>query len=88
VPPTTDPNPTPCNATSNNEPAADAAITSHFTIDSQLGAVIYQVVNTRTQQVVQQVPDQALLRSIAYSKAIQNGATPFEAQVQAADLYV
>jgi hypothetical protein len=42
----------------------------------------------RTQQVIQQVPDQALLRSRAYSDAIQNGSTPLEAQLQAANLYI
>jgi hypothetical protein len=73
---------------SNNGSPADGSTTSYFTIDPQIGEVIYQVVDTRTQQVVQQVPDQALLRSRAYSDAIQNGSTPLEAQLQAANLYI
>lgn len=73
---------------SNNGSPADGSTTSYFTIDPQIGQVIYQVVDTRTQQVIQQVPDQALLRSRAYSDAIQNGSTPLEAQLQAANLYI
>jgi len=54
-----------------------------ITIDPQTREAIYRVVDTRTQLVIQQIPDQALLRNQAYSNAIQNGATAFEAQVQA-----
>ncbi len=60
-----------------------ASLTQRYTIDPQTREVIYRVVDTRTQQVIQQVPDQALLRSRAYSNAIQNGASPLVAQIQA-----
>jgi len=63
--------------------ASTGSRTQSITIDPQTRDVIYRVVDTRTQQVIQQIPDQALLRNQAYSSAIQNGATPFEAQVQA-----
>jgi len=63
--------------------ASSGSRTQTITIDQKTRDVIYRVIDTRTQQVIQQVPDQALLRNQAYSNAIQNGATPFEAQVQA-----
>jgi len=52
-------------------------------IDPQTREVIYRVIDARTNQVISQVPDQALLRTRAYSRAIANGATPFEAECQA-----
>ena len=57
--------------------------THNVTIDPQIREVIYRVIDTRTQQVIRQVPDEVLLRSRAYSKAIENGLSPFAAQVQA-----
>lgn len=73
-------------STPNDPSTADAAasyMTRNVTIDPQTREVIYRVIDTRTQQVVQQVPDQALLRNRAYSKAIADGATPFQAQAKA-----
>jgi hypothetical protein len=58
-------------------------VTSSITIDPQSREVIYRVIDSRTKQVIQQVPDEALLRNRAYSQAIANGATPFQAQTQA-----
>jgi hypothetical protein len=57
--------------------------THNVTIDPQIREVIYRVIDTRTRQVIRQVPDEVLLRSRAYSKAIENGLSPFAAQVQA-----
>jgi hypothetical protein len=75
------------NSTPNNAPqsaaASTAAFTQRFTIDPQTREVIYRLVDARTQQVIQQVPDESLLASRAYANAIQNGATTLEAQVQA-----
>lgn len=75
-------------ATQNSNPqlpaeSSAAYFTHDIILDPQTREVIYRVIDTRTQQVIQQVPDQALLRNRAYSKAMQNGATPFEAQTQA-----
>jgi hypothetical protein len=53
------------------------------TIDPQTREVIYRVIDQRTNQVIDQVPDQTLLRNRAYSLAIANGATPVEAEKQA-----
>jgi len=60
-----------------------SALSQKFTVDPKTQDAIYRLVDTRTQQVIQQSPDQAQLASRAYSDAIQSGATPFEAQFQA-----
>jgi hypothetical protein len=60
-------------------------VTRTVTIDPQSREVIYRVIDSRTRQVIQQVPDEALLRNRAYSKAIQSGDTPFDA-LRRADL--
>jgi len=57
--------------------------TSSITIDPQSREVIYRVIDSRTRQVIKQVPDETLLRNRAYSRAIANGSTPFEAQAKA-----
>jgi hypothetical protein len=57
--------------------------TRSITIDPQTREVIYRVIDSRTKQVITQVPDQTLLRNRAYSRAIANGSAPFEAQAQA-----
>jgi hypothetical protein len=54
-------------------------ITHNVTIDPQSREVIYRVIDSRTRQVIQQVPDETLLRNQAYSKAIATGASPFDA---------
>ena len=58
-------------------------IARDFTIDPQSREVIYRVIDTRTREVMRQVPDAALLRSRAYSRAIADGATPIAAQAKA-----
>ncbi len=64
-------------------PTASPSSLGQFTVDPQTREVLFRLVDTRTQQVIQQVPDQAMLRSQAYAIAIQNGATPFRAAIQA-----
>jgi len=81
-------NAAPAPATSQNEPAAgdssNAPYISHdVIIDAQTREVIYRVIDARTREVISQVPDQALLRSRAYSRAIADGAAPLAAQAQA-----
>jgi flagellar protein FlaG len=69
------------------QPASAGALTEYdirsVTIDPQTREVIYRVIDSRTNQVINQVPDQTLLRNRAYSLAIANGATPLEAESQA-----
>jgi hypothetical protein len=56
-------------------------------IDPATREVIFRVMDTRTHQVVRQMPDQALLRMRAYAKALQRGETQVRAQ-RHADLAV
>jgi len=64
--------------TQNNTPHAQAPTTSYithgFVIDPQSREVIYRVMDTRTRQVLWQVPDAALLRSRAYAQALKDGS--------------
>jgi hypothetical protein len=82
VAPAPDSTPTNNGTAQPGNPSSDN-ITSSITIDPQSREVIYRVIDSRTRQVIQQVPDEALLRNRAYSQAIANGATPFQAQTQA-----
>lgn len=69
------------NAPLSNEAAAKAApFSREIMIDPQSREVIFRVVDVRSRQVVRQVPDQALLRMRAYTRALDDGKTPTEAQ--------
>jgi hypothetical protein len=71
------------NNTAQPETSSADYITRSVTIDPQSREVIYRVIDSRTRQVIQQVPDETLLRNRAYSKAIANGASPHDALTQA-----
>jgi hypothetical protein len=81
VAPTPDTTSTPNGA---RQPAAAStgSFTQNFTIDPQTHEAIYRLVDARTQQVIQQVPDEAVLASRAYANAIQDGATPMAARLR------
>ena len=51
-------------------------ISRGFVIDPQSREVIYRVIDTRTRQVLWQVPDAALLRSRAYAQTLKETAQP------------
>lgn len=55
-------------------------------IDPQTREVIFRVMDTRTRQIVRQVPDQALLTMRAYAKALQsdNGVLRTDSQTDLA----
>src|SRR5262245_54495052 len=57
--------------------------TNDIVIDPATREVIYRVVDVRSNRVVRQVPDQALLRMKVYTRAIANGESPNEAAAQA-----
>jgi hypothetical protein len=82
VTPVADANATPHEAPP-TAPVSTGGLTQRFIIDPRSRQVIYRLVDARTEQVIQQVPDQALLANRAYSNAIQNGASHLEAQIQA-----
>jgi len=52
-------------------------------IDPSTREVILRVIDTRTQQVIRQVPEQALLRMRAYARALQHGDSQVRAEQQA-----
>ena len=56
------------NAAASNAAAASAAasVSNQVVIDRDAGAVVYQVVDNRTSQVVKQFPEEAVLRRRAY----------------------
>jgi hypothetical protein len=83
LPPAKAVSPAPAAAAIRPESSSADYTTHNITIDSQIREVIYRVIDTRTRQVVRQVPDEVLLRSRAYSQAIENGLSPFAAQTQA-----
>jgi hypothetical protein len=51
-------------------------ITHGFVIDPQSQEVVYRVMDTRTRQVLWQVPDAALLRSRAYAQTLKDTSQP------------
>ena len=53
-----------------------------YLIDPLTSEVILRVIDTRTHQIVRQVPDQALLRMRAYAVALKRGDSPTEAELQ------
>ena len=52
-------------------------------IDPATRDVVLRVIDSRTHQVIRQVPEQALLRMRAYARALQRGDTDVRAQQQA-----
>ena len=49
---------------------SNAAVASQVVIDRDTRAVVYQVIDTRTSQVVNQFPEEAVLRRRAYFHAL------------------
>jgi len=54
----------------NDSPAASESLSRQAFIDRAAGSVVYQVVDNRTNLVVQQFPDEAVLRRRAYFRAL------------------
>jgi hypothetical protein len=67
-------------AYANESSAKPAPFSREITIDPQSREVIFRVIDVRSRQVVRQVPDEALLRMRAYTRAIADGKTPIQAQ--------
>jgi hypothetical protein len=61
------------NETPTSNPAT-ANITRNFLVDPRTGQIVYRVMDVRTQQVLLQVPDAALLRSQAFAQTVASGA--------------
>ena len=59
--------------------AAQEAHVRKIILDAHSREVIYQVVDAESGRVVRQVPEEALLRLRAYTRALAEGQTPNEA---------
>ena len=64
--------------------AEDTAHVRKIILDAQSREVIYQVLDESSGRVVRQIPEEATLRLRAYIRAIADGASPNEADAQAA----
>lgn len=62
--------------------AAQAVEAREIILDPASREVIYRVIDVRSGQVTRQVPDQALMRLRAYTRALDNGQSLAEAQRQ------
>jgi hypothetical protein len=65
-------------AVRNDQPLTNPT-TRDVVIDAQSREVIYRVLDARSRQVVRQVPEEALLRMRAYTRAIAQGQSPQQA---------
>ena len=54
-----------------------------FSFDAQTREVIFRVIDVRSGQVERQVPDAALLRMRAYTRAMAEGKSPLDPDAQA-----
>jgi hypothetical protein len=54
--------------------SANSYITREITIDPQSREVIYRVIDTRTRQVLWQLPDAALMRTKAYAQTLSEAS--------------
>lgn len=67
--------------------AAQPLVDREIVVDDAAREVIFRTIDVRTGTVVRQVPDQALLRLRAYTRALLDGNKPGEAAIKsAADL--
>jgi len=53
-----------------NDPGANSDVSHQAFLDSAAGAVVYQAINERTGAVINQFPDNAMLRRRAYFRAL------------------
>ena len=63
----------------NDATTAQQAQSREIVLDPHNREVIYRVVDVRSGQVVRQVPDEAMLRLRAYTRALSQGVPPIEA---------
>jgi hypothetical protein len=57
-------------ATRNDPQAANDSVTRQAFIDQAAASIVFQVVDSRTDQVVEQFPDEAVLRRRAYFRTL------------------
>jgi hypothetical protein len=67
-----------------NDPIAAAEATMRqVVLDPQTREVVFRVIDAKSRQVVRQVPEEALLRLRAYTRAAEKGKNPADVLVQA-----
>ena len=66
-------------AARNDAQSAQESNVRKIILDAHSREVIFQVVNEQSGRVVRQIPDEAMLRLRAYTRAIAQGQTPNEA---------
>ena len=66
-------------AARNDAQSAQESNVHKIILDAHSREVIFQVVNEQSGRVVRQIPDEAMLRLRAYTRAIAQGQTPNEA---------
>jgi uncharacterized FlaG/YvyC family protein len=64
------------------QPAQDANVRK-IILDAHSREVIFQVLDASSGRVVRQIPDEAMLRLRAYTRALAQGSTPNQAHVHA-----
>ncbi len=67
------------NAARHDAQSAQDSNVRKIILDAHSREVIFQVVNANSGRVVRQIPDEAILRLRAYTRAIAQGQTPNEA---------
>ena len=65
-----------------HDPAQDSNVRK-IILDAHSREVIFQVLDADSGRVVRQIPDEAMLRLRAYTRALVQGSTPNQAQVRA-----
>jgi flagellar protein FlaG len=67
------------NAARHDAQSAQESNVRKIILDAHSREVIFQVVNAESGRVIRQIPDEAMLRLRAYTRAIAQGRTPNEA---------
>ena len=61
-----------------NDPQQSGDVSRHVVFNRDAASFVFQVVNEKTDQVVTQFPDEAMLRRRAYFRALDLSKTEFE----------
>jgi hypothetical protein len=65
-----------------HDPAlSDSGTTHEVILDPETREIVYRILDANSREVLHQVPDQALLRMHAYTRALENGQSVAEAMV-------
>jgi flagellar protein FlaG len=67
-------------AASKNPPQNARDLSRQIILDAESREVIFRVMDARSRQVIWQVPEEALLRMRAYTRALFDGRSPIQAR--------